>query len=176
MNLDYHRPVTKHEACHKGPELRTIALPNRDNNIDSGIAITLCGCHDDVIKWKHFPRNWTFVWGIHRSPVNLPHNRRWLGASMFSLVCAWINGWVNNRGAGDLMRHSAHYDVIVMSWYVAISLPHHDDSSSPGAREVPSYQQSSCWFSYGCNARLTMLYGINIWLWSLNLDLGFAVV
>ena len=23
--------------------------------------------HDDVIKWKHFPRNWPFVRGIHRS-------------------------------------------------------------------------------------------------------------
>ena len=29
--------------------------------------------HDDVIKWKHFPRNWPFVRGIHRSPVNSPH-------------------------------------------------------------------------------------------------------
>ena len=29
--------------------------------------------HDDVIKWKHFPRYWSFVWGIHRSPVNSPH-------------------------------------------------------------------------------------------------------
>ena len=29
--------------------------------------------HDDVIKWKHFPRYWPFVRGIHRSP-------------------AWING------------------------------------------------------------------------------------
>ena len=27
--------------------------------------------HDDVIKWKHFPRYWPFVRGIHRSPVNL---------------------------------------------------------------------------------------------------------
>ena len=25
---------------------------------------------DDVIKWKHFPRYWAFVRGIHRSPVN----------------------------------------------------------------------------------------------------------
>ena len=24
--------------------------------------------HDDVIKWKHFPRYWPFVKGIHRSP------------------------------------------------------------------------------------------------------------
>ena len=23
--------------------------------------------HDDVIKWKHFPRYWPFVRGIHRS-------------------------------------------------------------------------------------------------------------
>ena len=23
-------------------------------------------CHDDVIKWKHFPHYWPFVWGIHR--------------------------------------------------------------------------------------------------------------
>ena len=29
--------------------------------------------HDYVIKWKHFPRYWPFVWGIHRSPVNSPH-------------------------------------------------------------------------------------------------------
>ena len=32
----------------------------------------------------------------------------------FSLICAWINGWVNNREAGDLRRHCAYYDVIVM--------------------------------------------------------------
>ena len=32
----------------------------------------------------------------------------------FSLICARINGWVNNREAGDLMRYRAHYDVIVM--------------------------------------------------------------
>ena len=33
---------------------------------------------------------------------------------MFSLIGAWINGWVNNREAGDLRRRRAHYDVIVM--------------------------------------------------------------
>ena len=25
--------------------------------------------HDDVIKWKYFPRNWPLVQGIHREPV-----------------------------------------------------------------------------------------------------------
>ena len=29
--------------------------------------------HGDVIKWKHFPRYWDYVRGIHRSPVNSPH-------------------------------------------------------------------------------------------------------
>ena len=52
--------------------------------------------------------------GIHRSPVYSPHTDQWHGASMFSLICAWINGWVNNQDAGDLRRHRAHYDVTVM--------------------------------------------------------------
>ena len=70
--------------------------------------------HDDVIKWKHFPRNWPFVRGIHRSPVNSPHKGQWRGALMFTLICAGINGWVNTREAGDLRRYRPHYDVIVM--------------------------------------------------------------
>ena len=70
--------------------------------------------HDDVIKWKHFPCYWTFVRGIHRSRVNSPHKGQWRKALIFSLMCAWINGWVNNREAGDLRCHSAHYGVIVM--------------------------------------------------------------
>ena len=71
--------------------------------------------HDDVIQWKHFPRYWPFVRGIHRSPVNSPHKGQWRETLMFSLIYAWINGWVNNREAGDSRRHRAHYDVIVMS-------------------------------------------------------------
>ena len=70
--------------------------------------------HDDVIKLKHFPRYWPFVRGIHRSPVNSPHKGQWRGALMFSLICVWINGWVNNREAGDLRRYRAHHDVAVM--------------------------------------------------------------
>ena len=71
-------------------------------------------CHDDVIKWKHFPCYWPFVPGIHRSPVNSPHKGQWRGALVFSLICSRINCWVNHREAGDLRRHRAHYDVIVM--------------------------------------------------------------
>ena len=32
---------------------------------------------------------------------------------MFSFISAWINGWVNDREAGDLRRNRAHYDVII---------------------------------------------------------------
>ena len=62
--------------------------------------------HGDVIKWKHFPRHWPFVRGIHRWPVNSPHKGQWRGALMFSLICAWINDWVNN----GLRRQRPHYD------------------------------------------------------------------
>ena len=76
--------------------------------------IKMFSCHDDVIKWKHFPRYWPFVRGIHRSPVNSPRKGQWRGALMFSLICAWINGWVNNGETGDLRRHRANCDVTVM--------------------------------------------------------------
>ena len=72
--------------------------------------------HDDVIKWKHFPRYWHFVRGIHRSPVNSPLKGQWRGAVVFSLIYAWINCWENNREGGDLRRHRDHYDVTLMSF------------------------------------------------------------
>ena len=68
--------------------------------------------HDDIIKWKHFPRYWPFVQQMHRSPVNSPHKGQWCRILMFSLICTWINSWVNN--CDDLRHHHAHYDVTVM--------------------------------------------------------------
>ena len=76
--------------------------------------ILVLASYDDAIKWKHFPRYWPFVRGIHRSPVNSPHKGQWRGALMFSLIYALINCWVNNREAGDLRRYHAYYDVTVM--------------------------------------------------------------
>ena len=70
---------------------------------------------ENVISMKPFSRYWLFVRGIHRSPVNSPRKGQWRGALMFSLICSWIDGWVNNREAGDLRRHRARYDVTVMS-------------------------------------------------------------
>ena len=44
---------------------------------------------DDIIKWKHFPRYWPIVRGIHRSHVNSPNKGGWRGALMLSLICTW---------------------------------------------------------------------------------------
>ena len=77
--------------------------------------------HDDVIKWKHFPRYSAFVRRIHRSPVNSPHKGQWHGALMFSLIFTRINGWVNKREAGDLRHYRAHHDVTVIFFPVYLS-------------------------------------------------------
>ena len=69
--------------------------------------------HDDVIKRKHFPRYW--------SPVNSPHKGQWRGAVIFSLICVWINGWVNNHKDCDLRRHRAHYDATLMYSFGCVS-------------------------------------------------------
>ena len=47
-------------------------------------------------------------------PGEFPDKGQWRGALMFSLICVWINDWVNNREAGDLRRYRGHYDVYVM--------------------------------------------------------------
>ena len=62
-----------------------------------------------------FLRYWPFVRGIHRSPIDSPHKYQWRGTLVFSLICTWINGSVNNREAGDLRRHRAYHDVTVIN-------------------------------------------------------------
>ena len=80
-----------------------------------------------------FWRYWPFVRGNHRSPVDSHHNGQWCGALMFYLICAWTLGWSNNRDAGDVRPHCAHYvtnatnvtDFDVKLWYCFIKNPFH---------------------------------------------------
>ena len=76
---------------------------------------------------------------INRSPVTSPHKGQWRGALMFSLICAWTNSWVNNRGTDDLRRHHAHYDVMVMGLWCQKQL-----SQAAISNYIPH-------FSMGCN-------------------------
>ena len=96
-------------------ELRTDSQLNkaRENCTPLGLE-----CHGDVIKWKCFLCFWPIVRGIHRSPVDFPHKGQWSWTLMSSRICAWTDGWANNRNAGDLRRCRAHYDVIVMVFLV----------------------------------------------------------
>ena len=71
--------------------------------------------HDDVIKWKHFPRYSSHCAG--NSPVTgeFPSQRPVTQSFEVSFdLRLELMGWVNNREAGDLRRFRAHYDVIVM--------------------------------------------------------------
>ena len=73
------------------------------------------------------------------------HKGQWRGAWMFSLICVWINGWVNNDEAGVLRRYRAHYGVIVMTeenyHYPYISFYHVAYLSS-----YPGYFRGPHWF------------------------------
>ena len=72
----------------------------------TNLAIFYSTVYSDADQRKHkSSASLAFVRGIHR----------WRGALMFSFICAWKNGWVNIREAGDLRRHRTHYDVIVMN-------------------------------------------------------------
>ena len=114
-------------------------IPNKINHSKT------CLDHDDVIKWKYFPRYWPFVREIHRSPVNSPHKGQWRGALMLSIICAWINGWVNNHEVGDLRRHRAHHcdDLIKRCYFFQPTSPvlsFHRRSWSPRQQTVPIRQ------------------------------------
>ena len=62
--------------------------------------------HDDVIKWKHFPRYLPFVREIYRSPVNSPHKGQWRGAFMFFDLR--LNKRLNKRSWGWWFETSSY--------------------------------------------------------------------
>ena len=73
--------------------------------------------YHSVGQMETVPRYWPFVRGIYQSPVDFTQKGRWRGTLMFSLMCAWTNGWASNRDAGDFRRHSGHYNVTVMKLF-----------------------------------------------------------
>ena len=90
---------------------------NKDENTDN----LICSCffmrHTFQYSWwRHQMEIFSALLAIcaGNSRVNSPHKGLWRGALTFSLISAWMNGWVNDGDAGDLRRHHAHYDVTVM--------------------------------------------------------------
>ena len=68
--------------------------------------------------WRHQMETFSALLALcaGNSPVNSPYKGQWRGTLMFPLICDWINGWINNREAGDLRHHRDHYDVTAMWW------------------------------------------------------------
>ena len=114
-----------------------------------------------------FPGYWPFVWGIHRSPVNSPFKGQWHGALMFSLICIWINDWVNKHEAGNSRRYRAHYDVIVLAtalhWW-EINIASGNGLVLSGAKSLPEPKLKKvlwCHSSLGHNELTPILW--NMW-------------
>ena len=81
------------------------------------ISLTKTSNHDDVIKWKHFPRYWSFAWGIDRTaPVNYPHKGPATRSFDVFFDLRLTDGWVNNLNVGDLRPHCAQCNVSIQSW------------------------------------------------------------
>ena len=75
---------------------------------DADYYLVTADCHhDDAIKWKHFPRYWPFVRGIHPSLVISPHKGQWQGALMLSLICVWMN-WLSKQWWGWWFETPSH--------------------------------------------------------------------
>ena len=74
--------------------------------------VPLFTCLQTYSWWRHQME----IFSAGNSPVTgeFPSQSQRRGALMFSLIWAWMNGWINNREAGDLIRQRAHYDVIIM--------------------------------------------------------------
>ena len=69
--------------------------------------------------------------GEFTSPGEFPTQRPVTRSFDFSLICVWINGWVNNREAGDLRRNRGHYDVIVMElWWILHTCDKHHSNGT----------------------------------------------
>ena len=149
INPRHHNNVTWVTRCLKSESTRLFVQASDKETHELRITSRLWGkstTHDNVIKWRHFPRNWPFVRGIHRSPVNCPHKGRWRGALMLSLICARINGRVNNVEAGDLRRYRAHCDVIVMGRC-------HTQRSS----NVESFSMTSSWIAHNTIQKMVVI-------------------
>ena len=133
-------------ACEPGPvniEIRCL-LPH------TYIFVSLCSTIMGLsmfIWWRHQMDTFSALLALcaGNSPVTgeFPAQRPVTRDLMFSLICAWIEGWVNNREAGDLRRHRAHYDVTVMTSLVS------SGSSSSESRLVSIMDTGRCKIGLG---------------------------
>ena len=117
------RPVN---SPHNGPVTRKmfpfddVIMSKQRTKLESWWIPCLQQRHGKIpyIWWRHQMETFSALLALYAGnssvPANSPHKGQWRGALMFSLICAWSNSWANNGDTGDLRRHRAHYDVILM--------------------------------------------------------------
>ena len=78
------------------------------------VVIRPCPWYLLMARWRHEMETCSalLAFCVGNSPGT---KGQWRGTLMLTLSCARIKGWINNREAGDLRRHSAHCDVIVVA-------------------------------------------------------------
>ena len=122
---------------HKGPWMRSFEVSFVDS-LKIHENSYLPESHEDVIKW------WIS-----------PHKGQWRGAWIFSLICAWTNGWANNRDAGDFRCHRAHYAITLMDRdfrrrdaHVAAPYWGHDLVLTTQGNCFPNFKTTPCFKHY----------------------------
>ena len=107
---------TPHLQKHQFEQMTDFFISGKNNRNKIKLRYLQTASHDDVIKCKQFPPYWPFVRGIHRWPSQRPVTR-----SFDVIFGLRLNKRIaNNRDAGDLRYHRAHYDVIVMEFYCSL--------------------------------------------------------
>ena len=124
--------------------------------------------------WRHQMEIFSASWTGHLCGENSPHKGQWRGALMSSLICDWMNDWVNNREAGDLRRHRGHDNVIMHQLALSTHLPlvPHICVSDSGQRwfkwwlvvySAPTHYLKQCWVIVNWTLRKK-----NPWIFSQN--------
>ena len=108
------------------------------------VSLALCGGNSLVTG--EFPLQRPMMWSLD-----------------FSLICAWINGWVNNHEAGLLRHHHTHYGVSVMC-AKALTCPslsfqpsESDDTLGASNWKLGLWQWTSVWMGNWCRQNWTQI-------------------
>ena len=123
-------------------KMNWIGIELKDSESDLNLNWIELNNPESNLKWNWIElkeMNWSEPWNLHipesmmtSSNGNIfrvtghlcGHKGHWRRALMLPLICTWIYGCTNNREAGDMRRHRAHYDVTVMSLICCMVMIH----------------------------------------------------
>ena len=84
------------------PAIRLVSVYH---GVNSGITLRCWLCciyHDDVIKWKHFPRYWSFI--LHQGPAVVIQDQTL--TTMVSFLLGWMINIAHQRSSTEMPPHA----------------------------------------------------------------------